>query len=83
MPWKAGFHLMGTGTISLMGSVPGPPGHGCRLQIAITTVLKYGAQENVTLHGVWMQGRPGDRRRPWPEFNFFTMLKFYSDKRTI
>ena len=35
MPWKAGFHLMGTGTISLMGSVPGPPGHGCRLHLKI------------------------------------------------
>ena len=61
MPWKARFHLTGTGAISSMGSVPGLPGLGCRLQIATVTVLKYGAQENVTLHGVWMQGCPGDQ----------------------
>ena len=83
MPWKARFHLTGTAAISSMGSVPGLPGRGCRLQIATVTVLKYGAQENVTLHGVWMQGCPGDQGRPWPEFNFFTMHKFHSDKRTI
>ena len=73
----------GDGSLSSTGSVPGLPGRGSRLQIATMTVLKYGAQENVTLHGVWMQGCPRDQGRPWPEFNFFTMRKFHSDKRTI
>lgn len=83
MPWKGGFDLTPTGAISSMRSVSGSPGRGCRLQIAITAALNCSAEENVPLHGVWMQGRPGDRRGTWPEFNVFTMHKFHSNKRTI
>ena len=83
MPWESGFHLTGMGTISSMGSAPGPHGCGCRMQTAMTAALKYGTQENVTPDRVWTHGHPGDWRRPWPGFKFLTMHNFHSDKRTI
>ena len=74
MPWKALFHLTGTGPVSSLGSAPG----STQSQVQADSHHRMPCWTEFGCKSPLETGKG-----PGQSFKFFTMYLFYSDKSTI